>query len=304
MNTVHALTDPDLAYVRQAFIAAAAVGLVCSLLSVMVVLKRMAFIGQGISHAGFGGIGTATLLGLTGSATAWAWRQDLVVLAFCLATAVVIGLLSRRRRVEADAAIGILLAATMAWGIIAQNLRFVLNDWPAYRAWAGPLEYAPSWEAILFGSILNVGSHGMWAAIVMGVIVLGVGALKFRQLVAFAFDETVSRTLGIRTTLLYFTLLVMLAIVVVVSIRLLGLILVSALLIMPGAAAMLISRRLSSVLVIAAATGVIGTLGGLVVSLEVGRLSTGACIVMVLFVLFLIAYALSPLRRAAPPAPG
>jgi ABC-type Mn2+/Zn2+ transport system permease subunit len=147
--------------------------------------------------------------------------------------------------------------------------------------------------------VLNIGQAGMWAAIVMGAIVLGVCALRFRQLVAFTFDETVSRTLGIRTTLLYFCVLIMLTLIVVVSIRLLGLILVSALLIMPGAAALLLSRRLGRVLVLSAVVGVVGTLGGLIVSLEVGRLSTGACIVFVLFGLFLAAYVTSAVRGRA-----
>ena len=92
MNTLHALAE--YAYIREAFIAAAVVGLVCSLMSVMIVLKRMAFIGQGIAHAGFGGMGTAALLGLTGSAaaTGWAWPRELVILAFCLATLIVFSL--------------------------------------------------------------------------------------------------------------------------------------------------------------------------------------------------------------------
>src|SRR6202043_2547700 len=117
---------------REALIVGVAVGTVCSILSVIVVLKRMAFIGEGIAHAGFGGMGTALVLGVTGSVGGLGtWKSDLVVLAFCLATALGIGALSRRRHVEADSAIGILLVASMAWGVLLIDLypHLQRTDW-------------------------------------------------------------------------------------------------------------------------------------------------------------------------------
>ena len=291
MHTFEALTSYE--YARYAFVAAWAIGLVCSLLSVLIVLKRMAFIGQGISHAGFGGVGTAALLGFT----ATPWMHDLIVLAFCLVTALGIGVLVRRRRVQVDSAIGILLAATMAWGVLAQNLRIVLQDWPAYRQWIGAAGYTPPWESILFGSLLDVGRGGMWAAVIMCVLVLAVCAVLYRHLLFFAFDETVSRVHGVRSDGLYYLLLILLAIVIVVSIRLVGVILVSALLIVPGATAMMLSRRMVRVLLLAALVGLVGTIGGLVLSFELGNISVGAAIVLVLFVIFCAACIFSRLRR-------
>jgi ABC-type Mn2+/Zn2+ transport system permease subunit len=279
------LSEP---YVMQAVVAAVAVGVVCSLLSVVIVLKRMAFIGQGISHAGFGGVGTAALLGLGGAA--YQWEQDLIVLGFCLVTAVVIGAMSRSRRMESDTAIGIMLAGTMAWGVLAQNLRIAWQDWPAYRAWVGAPGYSPPWEAIMFGSLLNVGEGGMWASVAMAAVVVLVCGLVFKELVFYAFDEGVSRVFGVRTQVMHYLLLVMLCGVVVVSIRLVGLILVSALLIMPGATALMLSRRMSGVLVVAVTVGLVGTVGGLGLSLGVGTLSPGASIVAVLFVLFMAGF--------------
>src|SRR6266567_2957928 len=109
---------------RHAFVAGIALATVCSLLSVVVVTKRMAFIGEGIAHAGFGGLGTALFLGLTGGGftAGGTWKTDLVVLAFCLATALAIGMLTRRRHVEPDSAIGIMLVAAMAWGVLMIDL--------------------------------------------------------------------------------------------------------------------------------------------------------------------------------------
>lgn len=283
-------------YVFHAFIGAVAVGLVCSLMSVIVVLKRMAFIGQGISHAGFGGVGTAALLGFTGFA--YQWQHDLIVWVFCLGTALLIGSLTRGRRVEADSAIGILLAATMAWGAIAQNLRVAFQQsWPAYREWVGTAGYTPPWEAILFGSLFNIGQAGMWSAIVMCAVVIAVCAALYKQLLFFTFDETVSRVFGVRAAAMHYLLLVLLSLVVVVSIRLVGLILVSALLILPGATALLLSRRMGVVLALSVVVGITGCVAGMVLSLEVGTLSPGACIVLALSTLFAIVYAGQYLRR-------
>ncbi|MBI1375290.1 MAG: hypothetical protein GC159_21440 [Phycisphaera sp.] len=280
-------------YVQHAFVAALAVGLVCSLLSVLVVLKRMAFVGHGISHAGFGGVGTAILLGF-GNISVYYWQQNLIVLAFCLGSALFIGLMTRSRRVESDTAIGILLTASMAWGILAQNLRVAWMDqidgWPAYREWVGPATYTPKWETVLFGSLFNVGEQGMWTALIMMVIVLGTCAALFKELTFFAFDTTVSRVFGVPTTVLHYLLMVLLALVIVVSIQLVGLILVSAMLIVPGAAALLMSQRMSRVLTVAGLIGLGGSAAGLLISLAVGTLSPGACIVAVLCAVFIAAY--------------
>ena len=285
-------TIVEFAFARYALGAAIAVGLVCSLLSVIVVLKRMAFIGQGISHAGFGGVGTAAALGLAGLA------QDVVILIFCLGAAFGIGLFVRTRKVAADTAIGIVLAATMAWGVLMQNLRVMLQSWPPYRAWVGTMAYVPPWESILFGSLLDVGPVGMWAAIILCLIVIAVCAAVYKELIFFTFDETVSRTFGVPAGPMHYLLLVMLALVVVVSIKLVGFILVTALLIVPGASALVLSRRMSVVLVLAAAIGLTGTVGGLLISLELGEVSSGACIVLLLFAMFLAANAWGRLRRA------
>lgn len=279
---------------QQALVAAVAVGLVCSMLSVVVVLKRMAFIGQGVSHAGFGGVGTAALLGYTGSA--YSLQQDLIVLLFCLFTAWIIGALTRRRHIESDTAIGILLSVTMAWGVLAQNLRVQWQNWPAYRQWVGGYGYTPPWEAILFGSLLNVGETGKWTAVIMSALVIGLLALTCRHMVFYAFDENVSRVFGVRSGLMHFLLLTLVAVVTVVSIRLVGLTLVNALLIIPGSAAMMLSRRMHRVLILAGLIGVFGTAGGLTFSLIIGSLSPGACIVATLGLLFVSAYILSKVR--------
>ncbi len=282
-------------YIRYALVSAAAVGLVCSLLSVVVVLKRMAFIGQGISHAGFGGLGVAMVLGVTAGSMA----EYAVVLVFCLATAIGIGALVRSGKVEVDTAIGVLLVFSMAFGVALVHLRLQLESWQPYYDWVGGPMYTVPWEQLLFGSPLMAGKQGMWWSLGMSGGVLAVCALVFKELVYFAFDEPAARVSGVRSGLIYYLMLSMLALVVVVGMRLVGFLLVSALLMMPGATALMLSRRLGPVLVMSAGVGLIGCLGGMVLSLRVGQLSPGASIVLVLFVLFLTGGLVSRLRGAA-----
>jgi len=272
---------------RQAYVAAAAVGIVCSLLSVLVVTKRMAFIGQGVSHAGFGGYSLALFLGLHAGAGPWqAWAQQGVVVAFCLATALGIGRLARSRRVEIDSAIGILLVAGMALGVLLQKLRLVLLDQPWYQQTFDPPVYAAPWEKMLFGSMLTVGQTGMWTAIIFAIAIIAVCAALYKELMFFAFDETASRVAGVPTRFMHDLVMVMLAIVVVIGMRLVGFVLISALLVIPGAAAMQLTRRMGRVLVASLVLGAGGTLAGLAIVTIWDGLSAGACIVGVLVVLF------------------
>lgn len=285
---------------RHALLAAVAVGSVCSILSVIVVLKRMAFIGEGIAHSGFGGVGTAVFLGLavTGSHS---WAYDLIVMAFCIATALLIGALTRHRHVEPDSAIGILLVAAMAWGVLMVNLRRNLqaHDW--YIRWFGQPHAPPSIESLLFGSILNVSRADALIALVAAGLILLVFFALFKEIVFYTFDETVSRVYGVPARLIHYLLLVLLALAIVITVRLAGIILVSALIIIPGSTALLLSRRLHRVLLLAWIVGVAGSAGGLILSLELGNVSTGPCIVLVLCACFALAllWQRRGLRRAS-----
>ena len=266
---------------REAIITGVAVAVVCSLLSVIVVLKRMAFIGQGISHAGFGGIGTAIQLGL-----AVGWAQDLLVLTFCLGTGIAIGVLSRRGRLETDSAIGIFLVGAMAWGVLMTDLSVVLQQHEWYWRWFGLETVRPGFEQLLFGSLLSVTPTDMWLALAVATAVVLALVLLAKELLFFTFDETVSYVFGVRSGVMYYLLLVLLSLTIVVSMRLVGFVLVSALLVIPGATGLQLSQRLGGVLMGSLAVGLIGVLGGLWLSLAVGELSSGACIVAVLCGLF------------------
>ncbi len=278
-------------YAQQALVTGVAVGTVCSLLSVVVVLKRMAFIGQGISHAGFGGMGLAIFLGLAG------WRQDGLLFVFCLATGLGIGLLSRRKRIDADTAIGILLVAAMALGVLLTDLRTSLRGTPWYDTHFGSDGFIPPIESMLFGSLLLIDTAAMWWTVGLSALIVIVCAAFFKEIVFFTFDERVSRVFGVPTNLIYYLLLTALSLTIVLSIRVVGVLLVTALLVIPGATAMLLTRRLAGVLALSWLVGMIGVVGGLLVALQLGDFSTGACIVTVLCLLFATAFAARPLLR-------
>jgi ABC-type Mn2+/Zn2+ transport system permease subunit len=272
---------------RDALVVGIALGTVCSLLSVVVVLKRMAFIGEGIAHAGFGGMGTALVVGATGSVGGLGtWQSDLIVLAFCMATAIAIGALSRRRHVETDSAIGILLVASMAWGVLLIDLYPHLQGTDWYVRIFGSGRPAPNVESLLFGSLTNVGPHDVWLALGAAAAILVMLAAFAKEIVFYTFEETVSQVFGVRTRMIHYLVLALLSVAIVLTVRLAGIVLVSALLVIPGATANLLSRRLSRVLLCSWLVGIVGVVGGLALSSEVGTISTGPCIAMVLCLQF------------------
>jgi zinc transport system permease protein len=293
MQAFHWIFEHEFA--RHAMVAGAAIATLCSLLSVIVVLKRMAFIGEGLSHAGFGGIGTAVFLGMAGV------NQDLLVLGFCVMMAIGIGLLTRRRQLAPDSAIGIVLVAAMAWGIFMSDLRRNVQGAAWYVHWFGRPQAPPNLESLLFGSLVSIGRSDVYLAIIVAIIVLALLGLFFKEIVFYCFDEEVSRVYGVRTQLIHYLLLLALAITIVLTIRLAGFVLVSAMLVIPGATALLVSRRLGPALLLSWAIGLSGTLAGILLSLELGDISSGACVVGTLCLLFGIVFAgQSILRRVRP----
>jgi len=297
MTTFTYLTDPSLRGLYwPGVLTGIAIALLCAPLSVLVVLKRLAFIGQGISHAAFGGVGVAAALGLFGVAGSGlgesfaSLAQFGVITGFCLAAALLVGALSGRGT-RADTAIGIVLVASMALGAVL-----------FHRAKANT-----SWESILFGSILNVGLvDTLRAAIVAfaGLVALWWGR---RAVLFWAFDEPAAIAFGVRTTFAKYLVLALLAVATVAAMKLAGVVLATALLVLPGATALQLSARLARVVALSVLVALVGVVGGLVLSFELNA-QAGACIVLVLVAAFASALLAGTfLSRASPttaPAPG
>lgn len=287
MNTIHYLTAEDL---RGLFwpgvVTGLAIAALCALLSVLVVLKRLAFIGQGVSHAAFGGVGIVALLGLAGAFAAGATALDSVgtlaqfaiIFAFCLGAALLIGLLSGRST-ESDTAIGIVLVGSMALGAILLHLA------------PSPI----SWETFLFGSITDVSWADALVAWGVALVVLATLWWTRRRLVFWAFDPVVARAMGVRAGAMQLLLMTLLALATVTAMKLAGVVLATAMLVLPGAIALRLSTRWSRTLALAAITSVLGVLAGLVVSFELNW-PTGPSIVAVLATLFALARGTESLR--------
>lgn len=280
MNTITYLTDPELRSLYwPSVITGLALAAMCSALSVVVVLKRLAFVGQGISHAAFGGIGVAAMVAslagvAMGQSAGVTLAQYAIIFAFCAAAAIFVGVVSRRGGVEADTAIGIVLVASMAAGSI---LVFAARS-------------TIKWESFLFGTILNVGWLDAAVAWMMAAVVTGALVAMRRPLVFWAFDENAAKAWGVRTTWVQVAVMVMLALATVTAMKLAGVVLATALLVLPGAVALRLSRRLWRVLGMAVAASMVGVIGGVVVSFEQDW-PPGASIVLVLTALFALAAA-------------
>lgn len=264
-----------------------ALAIACAALSVFVVSRRWAFIGEGISHSGFGGAGTVWLLALFFPAVnEWRGAPYVGVAIFSLTTAVAIAYFTRTGRINSDAVIGIFLAASLAWGILAQQLY-----WGHYR------QNPSGWSVFLFGQMGDVtprfaaAAAGLCVAVVAAVVLLG------KEVVAYCFDPAFAEASGVRVGFVHYLLLMLIAMTIVVGSRVAGSVLVPAMLVLPGATALLVSRRLRVAVIASTIVALLATAAGLGLSARWHSLPTGPLIVLAMFVQFLAGYVWGKLER-------
>ncbi|MEW6552985.1 MAG: metal ABC transporter permease [Actinomycetota bacterium] len=259
-------------FAQRALVGGIVIALLCSLISFFVVVRRLAFVGMGISHAAFGGVAIGLAAGIDPLLSAGA---------FCATVAMGIGWFSRKGRIHEDTVIGILFATAMAMGVVLVRMAGAYNlDLMAY----------------LFGSILAMSWTDVAAAAAIAFLAAAFIVLFFKELLFISFDEETAVASGLAVRSVYYGLLLTMALTVVVSIKLVGIILVSALLVIPGAAGMQLFRNYRGALVAALVVGVASVVLGLYISFWYD-VASGATIVLVMFAFFLVSMALSP-RRA------
>lgn len=261
----------------------------CAALSVFVVARRWAFIGEGISHSGFGGAGLAWLLMLALPGLAdQAWVPQVAVLVFCLATALAIGYLSRGNRVTGDAAIGIFLVASLAFGFLAQRIfQHVHGKNPA------------DFEQLLFGQVNVIEPARALAIVAVSAAVLLTLAALGKEILSYCFDPLMAQASGVRTAFIHYLLMVLIAVTVIVGMPIIGSLLVTALLVLPGVTATQITQRLRGVIAISVASAMLAAVLGVVLHARWPFIPVGPAIVLVLFVEFLAAYATGRARTPA-----
>ena len=271
-------------------VTAGAVAVACAVLSVFVVSRRWAFIGEGISHSGLGGAGTVWLLALAFPALNAQWAVYAGVVVFCVATGLGIAYFSRSRaaggpRANTDAVIGIFLVASVAWGFLAQACYAQARG----REPAGVPEF-------LFGRMTATSPQFALAAALLCAAVVAAVALLGKEVVYYCFDPAMAEASGVPAGFVHYLLILLVTLTIVVGSRVAGSILVTALLVLPGATALLLSDRLRTTVALAVAVGLVGAAGGLLVRLRWPFVPTGPAIVLVMFAAFVSAYAWARVR--------
>jgi zinc transport system permease protein len=264
-----------LPFIQRALVGGLLVVVMLSLLSFFIVLRRISFVGVGISHSALGGVALGLALGASTTMTATV---------FCIAVALLIGFISRRGRLREDAAIGITFSGTMALGIVLISL-------------AGGL--LSSLFSFLFGSLLAISRSDIYVIAVYCAAVIAFIGIFFKALLHASFDEELARAAGTPVAFLHYLLLILIALAIVASMKLVGIILVSAMLVLPAATAYQVAETYRKVLGLSLLSGVASLLVGLTLSYRFD-LPSGATIVLCACALFFACFALSPrrLRRA------
>ncbi|MEM2108923.1 MAG: metal ABC transporter permease [Candidatus Odinarchaeota archaeon] len=259
-------------FMRNALIAAILVSIACGVVGTLVVLKKLVFMSGGISHSAFGGIGLGYLLGL---------NPVLVAVPFSIAASLSIGVIGKKTRVSEDVSIGIMWAVGMAAGIIFVNLA------PGY---------APDLFSYLFGSILTVPVFDLMLMFILDMVILMIFLLFHKEFYAMSFDEEFAKVSGVPVRALYYTLLGMIGLSVVILIRVVGIILVIALLTIPTVISMQFTHGIKKLTVLSTILGLASTITGLLLS-YIFNLTSGATIVMVLAAAFLISSTVKRLKQ-------
>jgi len=268
----------DFEFFRNGLIVATMAGALCGLVGVYVVLKGMSYIGHGLSHAIFGGFAASTLLGVNFLLGAGAWG---------VASALMINGVTRRRVLKSDAAIGVITTASFALGLAL----FAFFDGEG-----------ASFDAALFGSILGVGTQDVIAIAVVSVLASALVFLRYRALLFTTFDPEVAEVSGVNTARMDALLMLVLAGSILATMKILGVTLIAAALVIPPATARMMTTSFDRMLwlssLIGAACGFVGM--NLSYHLDV---QSGPTIVLVAASAFAITFMLSgPLGPGRPAA--
>jgi len=257
------LTALQFDFMRNALIAGVLVSLAAGVVGVYVVLNRVAVLSGGIAHAAYGGVGMAYFFG---------FDPLLGGMLFGLFAALAMNIVQRKTRQRADTLIGVMWAAGMAIGIIFVDLS------PGYKV---------DLMSFLFGSLLAVSTSEIYIIAVLDVIVLLTVFALYRELLAISYDETFATVRGVPVNVISLILTALIALTVVMMMRVVGLILVIALLTLPAAIAGLFARDMRQMMVLASGLGMVFTITGLWLSYQY-NLTSGAAIILVAVTAYLL----------------
>lgn len=267
-------------FVRYAVIAGILISLCAGLLGVVLVLKRYAMIGDGLSHVAFGAMAVAAVLG---------FAPMTVALPVTVAVAVLLLLAGEKQLIKGDSAIAMLSAGSLAVGYLLLNL-FPSSD-------TGSLSGDVC--ASLFGStsMMTLSNTDVWLCVGLSAAVIGFFVIFYNKIFAVTFDEGFATSSGVRVRAYNFLIAAVSGVVIVLAMKLVGALLISSLIIFPALSAMRVFRSFRSVIVCSAVISVMGSLIGLLCALLLST-PTGASVAVVHIIIFLVFTLLGKLRRA------
>jgi zinc transport system permease protein len=262
----------EYAFMQRALVAAVIVGAVCGVLGFFVVLRRLAFLGVGISHSALGGVALGLVLGISPLLTGGA---------FALIVALGISLAGQRSGLGRDTVIGVFFSGAMALGVVLASL-----------------EHGAQQELFgyLFGNVLAITTVELAALALGGALVVTALLALLRPQLFLAFDEEIARAYGQRVQLLDMALLALLAATIVIGVRLVGVLLIEALLVVPAATAALLARDYRRQLGLSVAVGIASALGGLALAWRLD-VAPGGMVALTAVGLFFVSFAVRG-RRA------
>jgi zinc transport system permease protein len=262
-NMIDILELLQFGFVQRAIIAGIFVGFLCGLLGVFLVLRRMSLIGDGLAHVSFGALAIGLYFGV---------YPFYVAIPLVIIASIGIQYLVRKTSVDGDAAIGILSALGISSGVILASVSNGFNiDLFSY----------------LFGNILAINQFELILAVGLSVVALILFGLYYQELVSVTFDEEQAHISGINTTLIQTVLSALTAITVVIAVRMVGTLLVSALLIIPASTALQLSSGFAQTVRRTSIISIGSVLVGIFASLILDT-PAGATIVMVNIMIFMV----------------
>jgi zinc transport system permease protein len=261
------MTDMDIlsalqyAFVKRAIIAGSFIAIVCSLIGVLLVLRRLSLIGDGLAHVTFGSVAVGLLL-----------RQHPLSVAIPIVIVSSLGILKlmKKAKIYGDAAIGIVSSLGIALGILIASVSGGFNI---------------DLFSFLFGNILSITDTEVYTSIGLSAVVLFLIVFFYNEHLSAAFDEEFARVSGIRTERINMILVMLTGITVVLTMKVVGIMLTSSLLILPAVTALQFSRSFKATMVISSCAAVASVISGIALSFLL-NLPTGATIVLINFMFF------------------
>lgn len=261
-------------FFRHGIVVATIAGALCGLLGVFVVLRGMSYIGHGLSHAVFGGAAASAVIGVNFFIGAGIWG---------VVSGVLIARVARRRVLGADAAIGVVTTASFALGLALMN---------RYG------QASKSIEAVLFGSVLGVRPSDIVAVTLVALLSLAIIVVWYRRLLFSTFDRDVAQVSGVNVGLVEAVLLALLSLTILVTMRVIGTLLISALLVIPAAAARMTTNSFTRLLWLSPLIGAVTCFVGMNASYHLDT-SASATIILIDALVFVVVYAVAGFRNRA-----